>query len=155
MKEKARWLWENLEEALSAVFLGAMALLAFANVITRYFIQYPLAFTEEIEVNLMVWLTLLGTSIGFKRGAHLRLTFLLNRLPFLLRKLIILASACLTLILFFLLIWFSIFQILDEIDLEIFSEALAIPQWWYTLGIPVWGSILILRIVIITYKKGG
>jgi len=153
MREKREWIQENLEEALCAVILAVMALLAFANVIARYFIQYPLAFTEEIEVNLMVWLTLLGAAVGFKKGSHLGLTFLLNRMPGKLKNLAVLLSLLLSLSLFLLLIWFSIFQIFDEIDLAITSEALAIPQWWYTLGIPVWGALLIFRIITIIYSK--
>ncbi|HUU50340.1 MAG TPA: TRAP transporter small permease [Nitrospinota bacterium] len=153
MKEKTKWLLENLEEVLCAFILGIMALLAFANVITRYFIQYSLAFTEEIEVNLMVWLTLLGTSVGFKKGAHLGLTFLLNRLSYPLKKLLSLASACLSLILFALLIGFSVSQIFAEIELEITSEALELPQWWYTMGIPVCGLVLIFRIITILNKN--
>jgi TRAP-type C4-dicarboxylate transport system permease small subunit len=153
MSEKRKWIQENLEELLCVIILGTMAVLAFANVIARYFIQYPLAFTEEVEVNLMVWLTLLGASVGFKRGAHLGLTFLQNRMPDRLKKLTVLFSAFLSLFLFVLLIWISIFQIVDEIDLEITSEALAIPQWWYTAGIPVCGTLLIARIFTLIYKN--
>ena len=153
MSEKRKWIQENLEELLCVIILGTMAVLAFANVIARYFIQYPLAFTEEAEVNLMVWLTLLGASVGFKRGAHLGLTFLQNRMPDRLKKLTVLFSAFLSLFLFVLLIWISIFQIVDEIDLEITSEALAIPQWWYTAGIPVCGTLLIARIFTLIYKN--
>lgn len=153
MNEKRQWIQDNLEECLCVIILGTMAVLAFANVIARYFIQYPLAFTEEVEVNLMVWLTLLGASVGFKRGAHLGLTFLQNWMPDRLKKLTVLFSAILSLSLFVLLIWFSVFQIIDEIDLEITSEALAVPQWWYTAGIPICGTLLIVRILTLIYKN--
>ena len=74
-------------------------------------------------------------------------------MPGKLKNLAVLLSLLLSLSLFLLLIWFSIFQIFDEIDLAITSEALAIPQWWYTLGIPVWGALLIFRIITIIYSK--
>jgi hypothetical protein len=57
-------LWDHFEELVGAVMLMIMVSIAFINVVTRYFIKYPLSFTEEIEVNLFVWLVMLGTSMA-------------------------------------------------------------------------------------------
>ena len=54
---------------------------AFLNVITRYFIQYSFAFTEEVEVACLVWLTMLGAAAGFRRGIHLGFDLLKIRFP--------------------------------------------------------------------------
>src|SRR3972149_5586535 len=54
---------------------------AFVNVITRYVVQYSLAFTEEIVVSLFVWLTLLGSAVAFREGSHLAFTSLVDRAP--------------------------------------------------------------------------
>ena len=59
---------EQGEEAAAVFLLFLMCLLAFVNVLTRYFIRYSFAFTEEIEVAGLVWLTMLGASAGFRRG---------------------------------------------------------------------------------------
>ena len=64
---------------LGATLLVIMAVLAFANVITRYVFEFPLAFTEEIEVNALVWLTLFGTACAFRRRRHLRMLFLQDK----------------------------------------------------------------------------
>ncbi len=72
-----RWIAVHLEEVLGASLLAVMASLAFANVVTRYLFQYPLAFTEELEVNALVWLTIFGTSSAFRRRRHLSMLFLL------------------------------------------------------------------------------
>ena len=45
------------------------------------FFQVPLAFTEEIEVNALVWLTLFGTSAAFRRRHHLKMLFFQDRMP--------------------------------------------------------------------------
>ncbi|WP_051909182.1 TRAP transporter small permease [Thermus scotoductus] len=58
----------RLEESLLALLLGGMVTLAFLNVLTRYFLRYPLAFTEELLVNGFVWATLLGIAIGLREG---------------------------------------------------------------------------------------
>jgi TRAP-type C4-dicarboxylate transport system permease small subunit len=120
---------------------------AFLNVITRYVVRYSLAFTEEVVVSLFVWLTLFGTSVAFREGAHLGFTYLVERLPRPARRLTLWFATGLSLVLFGVLIWFGVGQIRSERMLGATSEALAIPQWWYTAGIPVIGLLVLARIV--------
>ncbi len=147
-----RKLQENLEEVAGVVLLGIMAVFAFLNVITRYFIHYSFASTEEIEVACLVWLTMLGAAAGFRRGAHLGFNLLELRFPSLRNVLFPLASV-LTILTVSILVWISILQIKDELALGITSEALGIPQWLYTLAIPVGGLLVILRVVEAWYRE--
>jgi TRAP-type C4-dicarboxylate transport system permease small subunit len=120
---------------------------AFLNVVTRYVIRYSLAFTEEVVVSLFVWLTLFGASVAFREGTHLAFTYLVERLPRPVRRLTLWFATTLALVLFGALIWFGVGQIRSERMLGATSEALAIPQWWYTAGIPVIGLLVLARIV--------
>lgn len=138
-----RRFYEHFEEVLGSVLLAAMALLAFVNVIARYFIHYSLAFTEEIEVALLVWLTMLGTAAGFRRAMHLGFNFVVLRFSASAKKTTVLLGSLLTIIVFCVLLWVGIFQIKDEVALQITTEALGIHQWWYTLAIPT-GSLLVM-----------
>ena len=147
-----RKLQENLEEVAGVVLLGIMAVFAFLNVITRYFIHYSFASTEEIEVACLVWLTMLGAAAGFRRGAHLGFNLLELRFPSLRNVLFPLASV-LTILTVSILVWISILQIKDELALGITSEALGIPQWLYTLAIPVGGLLVILRVLEAWYRE--
>ncbi len=124
-----------------------MTLVAFVNVVTRYVVRYSLAFTEEVVVSLFVWLTLLGTAIAFREGSHLAFEVLVDRLPVAGRRLCIWLSAALGVTLFGALVYFGVLQIRSERALGTTSEALAIPQWWYTAGIPVIGVVVLCRIV--------
>ena len=56
-------------------------------------------------------------------------------------------AAALGVVLFGFLIYFGIGQIRSERMLGTTSESLAIPQWWYTAGIPVIGLLIIARII--------
>jgi TRAP-type C4-dicarboxylate transport system permease small subunit len=150
-----RWLDENLEEAVCAGLLFFMATLALANILTRYFTNISLAFSEEIEVSLLVYLTMLGTAAGFKRGIHLGLVFLVNWFPRPAQRWLRVAGAVLASGLFLALLYFSIRQIQDEIAMATTSEALAIPQWWYTLGLPLGSTIILLRIIQATRRALG
>jgi TRAP-type C4-dicarboxylate transport system permease small subunit len=147
-----RWLDDNFEEAVCAVLLFFMASLAFLNILTRYFTNFSLAFSEEIEVSLLVYLTMLGSAAGFKRGIHLGLVFLVNRLPRRAQRWFRVGGAALAGGLFLALLWFSVRQIQDEIATATTSEALAVPQWWYTLGLPLGCLIILARIIQATRR---
>lgn len=146
------WLNENFEEAVCAGMLLFMATLAFLNILTRYFTNFSLAFSEEIEVSLLVYLTMLGTAAGFKRGIHLGLVFLAARFPRRTQRWLQMGSAALACGLFLALTWFGARQIQDEIAMRTTSEALAIPQWWYTLGLPLGSIIIIARVIQATRR---
>jgi len=142
-----RRLGDHLEEGACVLIFGVMTVVALVNVVTRYVIRYSLAFTEEIVVSLFVWLTLLGTAIAFRQGSHLAFTYLVERTPPPLHRLALALSTASSAGLFLALAWFGLGQIRSERMLGTTSEALAIPQWWYTAGIPVLSLLIIVRIL--------
>ncbi len=146
MANRLKWFFGHPEEALCAFLFGLMAIITFANVVTRYLLRYSFAFTEELVVSFFVWVTLLGASIAFREGSHLGFTFITDRLPRQLQKSLIWVSAGLAVLLFIFLIFFSIRQVGEEISLEITSSGIGVPQWWYTIGVPVWSILVIWRI---------
>lgn len=145
--------YDNLEEAIGVCLLAVMAVFAFLNVITRYFIQYSFASTEEVEVACLVWLTMLGAAAGFRRGIHLGFDLVKMRFPALGKNVLFPLGSVLTIATMCLIIWFSIYQINDEIEFKTTTEALSIPQWWYTLALPAGGILVIFRIVEAAFKK--
>jgi len=138
---------EQAEEGLLVFLMAVMTVVAFVNVLTRYLIRFALAFTEEIVVSMFVWLTLLGTAIAFREGAHLGFSFIVDRSPKAVQRVAIWLAAALGVVLFGFVIYFGMGQIKSERMLGTTSESLAIPQWWYTAGIPVIGLLIIVRII--------
>jgi len=146
MAKKLRWFVTHFEEVFCAILFAIMALVAFINVITRYLMKYSLAFTEELVVSFFVWLTLVGAAIAFRKGSHLGFSFITDRLPKNFQKFLLWVSAGLGVSLFLFLIYFSIHQIREEIALRITSMGIGVPQWWYSIGMPVWSVLVIVRI---------
>ena len=101
----------HFEEVLCAILFAIMAIVAFVNIISRYLLKYSLAFTEEILISFFVWLTLLGSAIAFRRGAHLGFSFITDRLPREVKAFLIWVGALLGVFLFSCLIYFSIFPL--------------------------------------------
>ncbi len=101
----------------------------------------------------LVWLTMLGAAAGFRRGIHLGFNLLALRFPVFGRKVLFPLASLLTLTTIGLLIWFGLSQVRDEFTLNVRTEALDIPQWWYTLSIPVGGILIILRSLEAAWKE--
>jgi TRAP-type C4-dicarboxylate transport system permease small subunit len=146
MVKKLRWLVAHFEEVLCALLFAVMGIIMFVNIISRYLLKYSLAFTEELVVSFFVWLTLLGTAVAFREGGHLGFTFITDRLQLRTQKILRWVSALLGAVLFIVLIYFSIYQIKDEILLKITSSGIGLPQWWYSIGMPIWSILVIIRI---------
>ncbi len=152
MPEKLRWFTTHFEEVLCATLFAIMGIIMFVNVISRYLLKYSLAFTEELVVSFFVWLTLLGAGVAFREGTHLGFSFVTDRLTAKARRILVWVSAFLGAFLFVVLIYFSILQIKDEIGLKITSSGIGIPQWWYSVGMPLWSALVIFRIVQGAYR---
>ncbi len=147
MNRRIRWLGANLEEVVCVAMMTFMAVLGFANLLTRY-LGYALAYTEELLVMMMVWITLLGAAVGFKRGAHLGLMFIRERLPLTAQRWLEASSLCLTVGTMFSVVYLCLkHHIPDEIVLDTRSMALNAPQFIYTLAIPVGGASVIVRAI--------
>jgi len=158
MPKQLKWLVIHFEEVLCALLFAIMGIIMFVNVISRYLLKYSLAFTEELVVSFFVWLTLLGAAIAFRQGSHLGFNSITDRLPLKIQKILLWLSALLGVTLFIVLIFFSIHQIKDEIALKITSSGIGVPQWWYSVGMPVWSILVIIRILqgaYITDQKIG
>ncbi len=144
---RLRWLLDHGEEIAAGAIVIGLALLAFANIVTRYVIQYSLAFSEEIEVAGLVWLTMFGAAIGFRHSLHIGFTALRDRLPPAGRRVAVAGSATITIACALVLVWAGWMEIRAERSLSAVSEALGIPQWIYTAAIPVGAVAVIARVL--------
>jgi TRAP-type C4-dicarboxylate transport system permease small subunit len=77
----ARWLYDNLIEWTVGLILLVITALACMQVFNRYILEAPRTWTEEFAQLLLVWAVMLGAAAGIKRNGHLRVDFLVSRLP--------------------------------------------------------------------------
>ena len=146
-----KFLDKHAEETLGAVLLFVMAVIAFVNVIVRYGSSFSFAWTEELTVNLFVWVVLLGTASVFRKGGNLSMTVLYAVCPRGLRLCWLLLGLALGVVFFGALAWYGVLEVLDEYQLESISESLGIPVWWYTAATPGFSLLVIVRMLQRTY----
>lgn len=73
--------FERVERAVLSGAVLAMALLAIAGVASRNVLGQGLAFAEELQQVLLIWITFLGISHGVREGRHIRMSALCDALP--------------------------------------------------------------------------
>lgn len=82
MLKKFFKLFTNAEEAVSVIIFMLLVVDIFIGVIWRYVFNNSLAWSDELSRLLFVWLTWLGLSVGEAHNEHIRITMLVDRLPF-------------------------------------------------------------------------
>lgn len=137
----------KIEEFVAAMAMALICLITFANVLVRYFTDESFAFTEEFSVFLMVVLTFVGTSVAFAKNSHIRMTFLVDKLHPRISRRIEIAIMAAAAVLFTLIVWYGIRLLLDDWKYETTSPGIGIPQWIYTLWLPLLSAVIALRIV--------
>jgi len=128
----------RIDHWIVAILLFTMASIAFINVLSRYLFHFSFAATEEVTINLFVWLTVVGSGIAFERGGQLGMVTLYKIFPKKFKKLVILFSSGLSALLFLIVDIFTIQAIYDELTIfQATSAALEIPVWIYYIGVPI------------------
>ncbi|MFA0442549.1 C4-dicarboxylate ABC transporter permease [Vibrio sp. 10N.286.49.C2] len=89
---------DAFEETLIAFFLGAMTLLTFANVISRYVFNDNILWALELTVFMFAWMVLVGASYGVKKHFHIGVDVIINMVSEKWRKVcaIVAVLSCLT-----------------------------------------------------------
>jgi tripartite ATP-independent transporter DctM subunit len=68
-------------EAIGATLVVAEVCILFAGVVSRYLLDSPLFWTDELANFLFLWLSMLGMVVALRRDGHMRLTTVANWVP--------------------------------------------------------------------------
>lgn len=68
-------------ELPAALVVLAEVVVLLAGVVSRFVFGYPLVWGDELASILFLWLAMLGSAVALRRGDHMRMTVLAQRLP--------------------------------------------------------------------------
>ncbi|MCC6192875.1 MAG: TRAP transporter small permease [Burkholderiales bacterium] len=74
-------LGERLIDAAAIAAFCGIFLCVIAQVVLRYVFNNPLTWSEELARYLFIWCAFLGWLVATRRGSHLAMTFVVERLP--------------------------------------------------------------------------
>lgn len=137
----------TIERAAAALAMAGLCVITFANVAVRYLTDVSFAFTEEYSIFLMVVMTFFGASVAVAADRHIRITFLVDRLPAPVRRVTELVVWTAALVMFGFLAWYGGRLTYDQWRFEETSPALGNPQWLYTVWMPALSVVVALRVV--------
>lgn len=87
MKKKILVTLDKIEDTVLIVMFMTMVGIIFFQVIMRYVFNNSLTWSEELGKFLFVWLSWFGISIGHRRREHIKITLLVDKLPYKLKQL--------------------------------------------------------------------
>jgi len=143
----------TIEQVLSGVVMGMIVLITFGNVLARYFHSKSFAATEEFSIALLIVLSFLGSSAAFAFDRHIRVSFFADKLPRRARAVLDWLSFAVTASLFAFIAFYAGKLTWDQYRFEETSPALGVPQWWYTVWMPVLALALVLRLVVTRLRR--
>ena len=134
------------------ILITGMIITVSLQIIARVFFT-ALSWTEEMSRYLLVWGSFLGAALAYHRGAHIAVTFVLDRLSNGARRWTVFVAHLFSLVFFILGFWYGI----EMIKMQVFqvSPSLNLPMKDVYLVIPIsfgfmvyFGIVNVLNIIL-------
>lgn len=145
---RALWLDTALAwitEVPAAILVALEILVLLAGVISRYVFHRPLTWSDELASVLFLWLAMFGAVIALRRGEHMRLTAVINRVPERWRAMSE-TIAALVVVVFVMLVLTPAYEYLED-EWAILTPALEIHNTFRAAAIEV-GAVLMMVIAL-------
>jgi len=140
----------RITEIILVVVLAAMAVVVFLQVIFRYVLNFPLFWTEEFARYCLVWASLLGSAVAVKRGQHIAVTIVLERVPAGFRRVMKMITLISVIVILAIILWGGI-QLVAITRAQI-SPALRVSMSVPYLAVPVGAALMLLHTLGFLYE---
>lgn len=136
---------DRVFEAIAALLLSAITLLAMAAVLARYVFNASLSWSAEVLVGLLVYVTFFCGYLALRQGAHLRIDVIAALLPGRGQWLLFFINQTLIGVVCVVMVIWGAEQTVQ------FSHRttlmLGAPQWLFYIAVPVTGVAMLLELV--------
>ncbi|MGB8841498.1 MAG: TRAP transporter large permease subunit [Aliidongia sp.] len=140
------WATEVSAALLVVLEIGVL----FAGIVARYVFDRPLGWSDELASTLFLWLAMLGAVVALRRGEHMRLSALVDRLPTGWRGPVETFTALVTGLFVLEIILPARDYALAQADIT--SPAMAVPDSWRVGAIGI-GAVLMLVVAAIRLAR--
>jgi TRAP-type C4-dicarboxylate transport system permease small subunit len=146
-------LLDRAVEILIGLLAAALLVTAFGQVIARYAFGRPFSWVLELDVLLLVWLTLLAGYVGVRRNLHMAVDFVVAKWPPGARR----AAAWSALLLsagFTAVLGWTSFAVIDAMEGTALT-ALGIGQPWMYWPVPVGAGLMLVAFAAEAHRRLG
>jgi TRAP-type C4-dicarboxylate transport system permease small subunit len=137
------WL-ETFEQASSRVLLSITVVLVVVASLARW-IGYPIVWSVDIAQLLFVWVCFLGANQALRRGEHIGVDALVNRLPAGARRWIWILHLILMAVFLVPIVWYGIDLTVLNIERR-FSDT-DLSYAWVTVAVPIGSALLFITVL--------
>ena len=124
--------------------MGVMVIVVSWQVATRFLLNDPSSFTEELASYLLIWISLIGAAYALRRRAHLGIDILVRSMkPQGRRTAAYIGLAAVAVFALFVLVGGGIRIVYVTLALEQISAALRVPIGYVYLVLPISGVLMI------------
>ncbi|MGM9607147.1 MAG: TRAP transporter small permease [Oscillospiraceae bacterium] len=154
MKEilgKIKFVMDKFLSIACAILLSFMTVLVLIQVFSRYVLNSPVAFTEELVRYSLIWTGFIGAAYAFSTREHMSLTLLRDKFTGKAHTALLVAIDALILLLAIFVITIGGFKLAVSASRE-FSALLGIPRSLVYAIAPISGIFIILAQIINLYE---
>ena len=144
----------KIEDWLTVIVMGLLSLITFANVLVRYFTDQSFAWTEEFSVFLMIVLSLVAGSASVARNRQIRIEYFADSGSEKRQRALARFGALMVFMLFALIAVLSARVVWDDYRFGETSPGIGVPQWWYTVWLPVMSVAIAGRAMGLFIRRG-
>lgn len=155
MKKAIDLLNESIKHILN-LLLFTMVIVVFAQVLIRYVLDNPLAWSEELARYILVWLTFLGAAYAMSKNAHVGVEVFVKLFPVAIQKAILIVATLTSLFFFGIMIYQGYLFTIRTMAQT--SPVLHLPMGGIYSVIPLSGIIISINLIYNTIqdlKKEG
>jgi TRAP-type C4-dicarboxylate transport system permease small subunit len=144
----------KIEDWLTVIVMGLLALITFLNVLVRYFTDQSFAWTEEFSVFLMIVLALVAGSASVARNRQIRIEFFADSGSPARQRALARFGAIMVFLLFAMIAVLSSRVVWDDFRYGETSPGIGVPQWWYTIWLPIMSVAIAGRALGLFIRRG-
>ncbi|MEP3387226.1 MAG: TRAP transporter small permease [Reichenbachiella sp.] len=134
---------DQILEYVLSVLLGLMVLNVLWQVTSRFLLNDPSAFTDELSRYLLIWVGLLGAAYASGKGMHVAIELLERALSERQKRIQQLAIQAIVIVFAFLVLIVGGIRLVDiSFDLGQTSSAMQIPLGYVYLALPLSGLLI-------------
>ena len=135
----------KIVQVIGGIVLSAILLIITAGIISRYFFNSPISWTEELTTFLMVYLCYISAGLTTVQKKHIVADFFISKAPEKVQKIVSIISRLL-MILFFVVVCISIIKLLPTLTWR--SGVLEIHRRFYYYPVLVMSIFMIYAVVV-------
>ncbi|GAB6181370.1 hypothetical protein JCM14036_26890 [Desulfotomaculum defluvii] len=150
-----KWVIDNIEEIIASFLFCTVITLLMAQVIARYIFGQGLAWSEELLRFAFLTMVYFAAALGAKRGAHFRVTVLVNILPAKLKRFLELLQYIISFTFNSFVIYLGTKVVLDMQEFPQISPILSLDMRYVYIMIPIAFTFVNIRLVIRMFSDFG